>query len=119
MQAAIYASAIRLGRANNWLIFDSLDQGTGFLVIFLTLGVLLNLALAFFNLIPFGPLDGNYIVGLLLPEPLRTRWLQFNRSVGMMGLFMVVIFLRYANISLVGGPVLAGFHFLTGVSLGQ
>ena len=40
-------------------------------------GILLNLALAIFNLLPFYPLDGNKILELILkPENKFLQWLQ-------------------------------------------
>lgn len=78
LQACIYAVVFRV----LVLTAPSLVQ-PGFLQTLLGVGVIVNIALALFNLIPLGLLDGHWLVGLLLPEPARTKWFQFNRSIGM------------------------------------
>lgn len=80
-------------------------------------GVAINLGLATFNLIPFGPLDGHWLVGELLPDKPRYHWYKFNRSVGFAGLFVVVILLQVFHIPLTAGPVSYGFKLLTGHDL--
>src|SRR5262245_27824537 len=45
----------------------------------LQMGLLLNIALALFNLIPLPPLDGSRIVGWLLPGPLKGVWYRLDR----------------------------------------
>jgi Zn-dependent protease len=77
-------------------------------------GVLLNLGLALFNLIPFGPLDGHWLVGLLLPEKPRLYWFRFNQQIGIPGVFVAVILLQYTHVDLTVGPLSAGFQLLTG-----
>ena len=77
-------------------------------------GILINLGLCLFNLIPFGPLDGHWLVGLLLPEKQRYYYFKFNDRIGMPGLFIAVILLRSANISLTMGPVLYLFKIIAG-----
>lgn len=62
----------------------------GILVAFLLYGVVINLALCFFNLIPIGPLDGHWLVGAFMPEPTRTQWYQFNRGPGAL-IFIVLV----------------------------
>ena len=58
---------------------------------FLMLGVVVNIGLALFNLIPLGPLDGHWLVGLLMPEPQRIRWFQWNRVAGSIILLVLVL----------------------------
>jgi Zn-dependent protease len=89
---------------------------------FLVLGIEVNLSLAFFNLLPIGPLDGHWLLGLLMPEPARVSWFRFNRQMGM-NILLAVIFLprllHQPGIELViGPPVEAGFRLLTGLDLG-
>ncbi|RYG33147.1 site-2 protease family protein [bacterium] len=75
--------------------------------LFLLTGVLVNVGLMLFNLIPLGPLDGHWIVGAFLPEPQRVAWYQFNRGLGTM-IFLLLILLpaQYDPISKLLGPVL-------------
>jgi Zn-dependent protease len=47
---------------------------------FLSILFSLNLLLGCFNLIPVSPLDGHSAIGLLLPEKVFVRWLEFVRS---------------------------------------
>lgn len=57
---------------------------------FLYLGVFYNLFLGFFNLLPFGPLDGFKIVFGFLPHNLALQWAQME-SVGLYILMFLVI----------------------------
>lgn len=49
-------------------------------------GVLINLVLAFFNLIPIPPLDGSHVLYHLLPRPLAVRY----QSLGRFGLLFLM-----------------------------
>lgn len=88
----------------------------------LILGVLANLSLMLFNLIPFGPLDGHWLVGELLPEKQRYYWYRFNRSIGFFGLMIAVTLLNQIAMNggpdilymIIGGPRNALFDIITG-----
>jgi Zn-dependent protease len=71
----------------------------GMLVIF---GILTNLSLAVFNLIPLGPLDGHWLVGLLMPERPRDQWYLFNQKYGFIALIAVVLLGQATEFSLIG-----------------
>ncbi len=45
----------------------------------LTFGILINLLLAFFNLIPIPPLDGSRFLAYLLPKPVQPFWYSLDR----------------------------------------
>lgn len=49
-------------------------------------GILINLLLAFFNLIPIPPLDGSHVVFHMLPEGIRYRY----REMGRFGLLILI-----------------------------
>jgi Zn-dependent protease len=49
---------------------------------FFVMAVMINLSLAFFNIIPLGPLDGHWLLGLLMPEKPRLKWFVWNRHYG-------------------------------------
>lgn len=66
-------------------------------------GVLINLVLMIFNLIPIPPLDGSHVVYHLLPPELGARY----RSLGMYGIFIVF-----------GILLLGGFEFILPVVYG-
>jgi Zn-dependent protease len=42
-------------------------------------GVILNISLISFNLLPIPPLDGSHVMKYLLPRPLAIRYVQFGR----------------------------------------
>lgn len=71
--------------------------------LFLSYMAQINLLLMLFNLIPFGPLDGHYILSWALPRDLRVRYDYYNNRYGAQ-LFLVLIVL-----SLFGVPI---FRFL-------
>ncbi|MBS1716423.1 MAG: site-2 protease family protein [Armatimonadetes bacterium] len=90
VQACIYAVLLQL-MMRSGLFFNGINQYNALTLKFLYYGVYINIALACFNLIPFGPLDGRWLLGLLLPEKLRYRFFRFNDMVGMPGLLMVAL----------------------------
>lgn len=45
----------------------------------LQMGLLMNISLAFFNLLPIPPLDGSRIIGWLLPGPFKMAWYRLDR----------------------------------------
>lgn len=121
LQAAVWAVLLRLILVASPGLFES----SRFIQALLIIGIRTNLALAFFNLIPFGPLDGHWLVGQLLPERPRYYWYRFNRNVGMIGLF-AFIFLSQA-VANNGGPDILGlllhgpidflFRLFTGINV--
>ena len=130
-QAVVYALALRLllsGRAISLeQILAALTRGEGeglpaptFLASLVTLGVITNLSLAIFNLIPLGPLDGHWLVGDLLPPRMRDRWLFWQRKYGnfiLLALIFIPTFVPQFDLlaTVLGRPIFASFRFLTGV----
>lgn len=78
----------------------------------LRFGILLNLVLAVFNLVPVPPLDGSRVVAHLLPPALRERY----RDVGRYGILLIlaVIFVVPQAFQFVFRPVL----YLYGAAVG-
>ena len=80
--------------------------------------ILLNIFLAFFNLVPIPPLDGSKILPKLLPKSLSLKYEQFRayfeRNVGFG--FLLVIFLF---IFVFAGPVYELTQFLTFLLIGS
>ena len=113
LQAVIYAMVLRVTLRSGILMTS--DGRPGFLFTLLMFGVLINLALALFNLIPFGPLDGKWLLGLLMPDRQRYAWFQLNDRIGFIGLFAVILFLQFSHISIISGPLTSAFQFLTGI----
>ena len=69
------------------------------------LGVILNLILAFFNLIPIPPLDGSHVVAQLLPGGLRSRYRELGRYG--LGILLVLIFVAPGALDLLLWPAFA------------
>jgi len=59
-------------------------------IIFLQTGVFINLALAFFNLIPIPPLDGHHILLGLLPPQWAQQYAKINHTHGMILLLLLI-----------------------------
>jgi len=115
LQSVIYAMILRIGLRSGALLLG--DGRPSFLFTLLIYGVLTNLALAIFNMIPIGPLDGKWLLGLLMPERQRYEWFRFNDRIGFVGLFGLILFLQFSKIPITAGPVSAAFRFLTGFQL--
>jgi len=52
--------------------------------------VMINVGLAAFNLIPIGPLDGHWILGILLPPEVGHRFIRWSQTQGSLILLAVV-----------------------------
>ena len=81
----------------------------GYLLLALTYFVLVNVFLAFFNLLPIPPFDGSHIVEGLLPRPLAQAYEKI-RPVGFLLFFVLVALSWYGPTSgflghLIGPPV--------------
>lgn len=112
VQAILYGIVFRILIATD--LYRTMPE---FLQIFILFGIVINIALMVFNLIPFGPLDGHWLLGLLMPENLRYRWFRFNARIGVFGLFIAIILLQRSGIHLTDGPVQAIFRLISGRSL--
>jgi Zn-dependent protease len=111
LQAVVYGVAFRLALA---------FQAPEVFLQWFGLGVAINLSLCFFNLIPFGPLDGHWLVGAFMPDKIRVAWNRFSVTTGALILFIVIIAGQFAHVSIIGSliqpPVRAVAHLL-GVDL--
>jgi Zn-dependent protease len=73
---------------------------------FLWLGIMINLSLAIFNLLPVFPLDGSHVVKNLLPLDLSYRFTAFSEQYGamiLMGLLMVGFVSDFSPLSIIIG----------------
>lgn len=114
--AVIFGLVLRLLLGTDVLIADNFAMRL--LLTFLTQGVILNLVLFFFNLIPLFPLDGWQIVLALLPPDLAHGWQRYQQATYYV--FFGLILLSLINIPglpsplslLVSQPTMALFRLL-------
>ena len=104
--------------ANLIMAFVSVLLGCGILVVFDKTGLLLfyfislffafvaniNISLAVFNLIPIPPLDGSRLLGVILPDRIYYRIMQYERY-----LFYIVLLLLATNVLTIPLSILSGF----------
>lgn len=77
--------------------------------------VIINLSLAFFNLIPIPPLDGSKLALALLPEHLSEKWeLVMDRY----GMFLIIFLVLFMNsfFKILSVPISFLFKLFTGLS---
>jgi Zn-dependent protease len=96
VQAFLYGAVLRIYLATSPASISGSNlfggAATNPLLTFLLLGVLINVSLFCFNMLPIGPLDGSWLVSAFLPDPIRYRWIQFNQGIGtfvLLGLILV------------------------------
>ncbi len=80
----------------------------------LVTGIVINLVLGVFNLIPIPPLDGSKIVASFLP----TSWVYKLFSIERWGFVLVLVFLYTGLLSYILIPVVVLFSRLFGLNLG-
>ncbi|QDT57412.1 Peptidase family M50 [Caulifigura coniformis] len=66
--------------------------------------ILMNIALAVFNMIPIPPLDGSRVANYFMPYSLRPAWEQIEEF-SMYILIGVFVMLRYSETNILSGPV--------------
>ena len=92
-----------------------LGQVCGILQAMANFGILLNLWLAVFNLIPIPPLDGSHVVKYLLPPSWALRYQQ----IGFYGIFVLVLllylgqFLHWGVLNFWIQPAVIGYRLLS------
>lgn len=116
-QAALYGLAFRLLAAAG-------VEFSPFFLLFLAYGVVINLGLASFNLIPVYPLDGSWLFGLLLPQNASKSWFSFIHRVGAIPL-LILLFLpvmtggAFSPLDYLFAPVIFVAEAFLGVPIGR
>jgi Zn-dependent protease len=96
-QAVVYSLAAKLAiiaGLMNVLELRHAVSGYGFTTPtaeFFVTAVGINMSLAVFNIIPLGPLDGHWLLGLLMPDRPRLKWFLWNRHYGQALLVIVIV----------------------------
>ncbi len=85
------------------------------MIIFYT--IFINLALGFFNLIPFPPLDGSKILGAFLSDEAYYKFQQFERK-GMFIFLGIIIVSRLLNLNIIGNIILPPIYFFVQIFTG-
>ena len=106
LQACVFAALLRASWHYGWF------AGSQYGPTFLLLGVTINLALVFFNLIPIPPLDGSKILFGLLPAGHARGYERIMAQWGL-PLFLLLVFTRVTYL-LIGPPVSATAGLLLG-----
>lgn len=88
---------------------------TGPLFQLVIIGIVVNLSLAFFNLMPIGPLDGHWIMIALLPHTQAAAYRYWNQSAGMI-VFLLLIFVG-SQMGLIGAIIGPPVSFVMGLLL--
>ena len=135
LSAIVFAVLLRLevfifslvygDQALNTLLVGLLGSNVGFkmlsvLTYFLYSGLIINISLTIFNLIPIPPFDGSRITHLLLPSKWYFKAMQYERyiMIGMLLLFWILYFLdiNWLNVPTlwVSGGILRLFGFRSG-----
>ncbi|ETW93327.1 MAG: hypothetical protein ETSY1_39710 [Candidatus Entotheonella factor] len=104
LQAIAYAAVFRV----LLLIDPNMLYGSVFLQRFLLFGVLINLALAIFNLLPIYPLDGAHVIKNILPLRQAIPFVEFSQRYGAMILMALIFVGLFSDVSplniLIGVP---------------
>jgi Zn-dependent protease len=83
------------------------DEALSFLLRMFYGGILLNIVLALFNLIPVPPLDGSHVLASVLPEGVARSY----SRLGFLGVFVVIALMRIPAFNEAFGSVIGWIFF--------
>jgi Zn-dependent protease len=113
LQAVAYAVVWRV----LLLVDPNFLANSTFLQRFLLLGVLINLALAIFNLLPIHPLDGAHVMKNLLPLRLAMPFVRFSERYGAMVLMALIVVGMLSDVSPLSMLIVVPRNWLVGILL--
>ncbi len=117
VQAIFWALVVRLLSIVAPSVIWTPETGYTVTAGFLSFMILINFALAIFNLLPVGPLDGHHIMQHMLPYPQSENYRIFNQRYGMFLLLAIVFFGARFLMRLIGLPVMLIGEPVSGISL--
>lgn len=88
------------------------------LVYILYLGIMMNVSLAIFNLIPIPPFDGSRIFYAVLPQKLYWGVMKYERIIMFVMLILFATGFLSVPLSWLLSKIMSGFFFITGMSNG-
>jgi len=98
--------------------FSALPEVFLFIKLICVFGVMFNVALGLFNLIPFPPLDGSKIISGFMPDEMYFRWMQFEKNGAF--ILMIIFAVSYVfNIPLIGKIIMPPLNYIMGLLLGM
>lgn len=74
---------------------------------FMRYGLVINIALAVFNMIPIPPLDGSHVVANTLPDDMADKY----RSMGLYGMIILLLLLNFTPLRTVLSSVILGIYY--------
>ena len=80
---------------------------------FLYYFMMLNIGLGVFNLIPFPPLDGSKVLASVLPDPLYSKWMRYERYGQFVLILVLYLGLLNTPLSFLRSQVFNGFRIFT------
>lgn len=87
MAAAIYNIIQAVNPAEGSMTYEFLS----YLLKMFFAGIILNVSLAVFNMLPIPPLDGSHVVANMLPDEMAIKY----RSIGFMGIFIILALFNF------------------------